>query len=125
LDRIGHVHSTAASGGDNQTSGPDQPVPAWPPQWDLYNKHAGQAWTDQQTSSDDFDKNLLTLSSVLLGFSLAFIKDIVRWIKLGSCAGSTSLLGVLLSLHRGHSNFISVQYSGAKDPSGVPVQVLY
>lgn len=49
----------------------------WTPQWDLYHKHAAQAWTDQQASSDDFDKNLLTLSSGALGVSLAFIKDIV------------------------------------------------
>jgi hypothetical protein len=47
------------------------------PQRDLYAAHAKQAWEDIQSSTDSFDKNLLTLSSGALGLSLAFIKDIV------------------------------------------------
>ena len=50
---------------------------SWEPKWDIYNLHLQQAWTDQQSSSDEFDKNLLTFSSGALGVSLAFIKDIV------------------------------------------------
>jgi hypothetical protein len=44
----------------------------------LYDEHRKQATEDIQTSSDDFDKNLLAVSSGALGFSLAFIKDIVH-----------------------------------------------
>jgi hypothetical protein len=47
------------------------------PRWDLYLEHARQAWADQQASSDEFDKSLLTFASGTLGLSLAFIKDIV------------------------------------------------
>lgn len=66
----------------NQSSSPpepdQQPAQATPvPYWELYNQHAQQAWTDQQASSDEFDKALLTFSSGALVLSLAFIKDIV------------------------------------------------
>ena len=44
---------------------------------DLYTTHAKQAWDDIQSSTDNFDRSLLTLSSGALGLSLAFIKDIV------------------------------------------------
>lgn len=44
----------------------------------LYDEHRKQATEDIQSSTDDFDKNLLTVSSAALGFSLAFIKDIVH-----------------------------------------------
>jgi hypothetical protein len=44
----------------------------------LYDEHRKQAIEDIQTSTDDFDKNLLAVSSGALGFSLAFIKDIVH-----------------------------------------------
>jgi hypothetical protein len=43
-----------------------------------YEKHREQAWKDINASSDEFDKNLLTFSSGILGLSLAFIKDIVH-----------------------------------------------
>lgn len=43
----------------------------------LYSDHAKQTWTDIQSSTDSFDKSLLTISSGALGLSLAFIKDIV------------------------------------------------
>lgn len=57
---------------------PESPSTAvWTQQWDLYNQHVQQAWIDQQTSSDEFDKALLTFSSGALALSLAFIKDIV------------------------------------------------
>lgn len=42
-----------------------------------FNRHREQAWQDRQSSSDAFDKNLLTFSSGALGLSLAFIKDVV------------------------------------------------
>jgi hypothetical protein len=49
----------------------------WVPQAEEFSKHREQAWRDRQSSSDEFDKNLLTFSSGALGLSLAFIKDIV------------------------------------------------
>jgi hypothetical protein len=48
------------------------------PQWEEYCKYRDQAWEDINTSSDEFDKSLLTFSSGALGLSLAFIKDIVK-----------------------------------------------
>jgi anaerobic C4-dicarboxylate transporter len=45
---------------------------------DLYDEHRRQTWQDIQSSTDNFDKNLLAVSSGALGFSLAFIKDIVH-----------------------------------------------
>ncbi len=45
---------------------------------DLWDEHRKQAWQDIQSSTDNFDKNLLAVSSAALGFSVAFIKDIVR-----------------------------------------------
>lgn len=50
---------------------------AWTPQTEEFSKHREQAWKDRQSSSDEFDKNLLTFSSAGLGLSVAFIKDIV------------------------------------------------
>lgn len=44
---------------------------------ELYHEHRKQAWQDIQTSTDQFDKSLLTLSSGALALSLAFIKDLV------------------------------------------------
>jgi hypothetical protein len=49
----------------------------------LYNEHRRQAWQDIQSSKDNFDKNLLTLSSAALGVSLIFIKDIILLQKAG------------------------------------------
>src|SRR6266404_1798749 len=43
----------------------------------LYDEHRQRAWQDIQSSSDDFDKYILTLSSGALGLSLSFIKEIV------------------------------------------------
>jgi len=43
----------------------------------LYEMHLQRAWEDRQSSSDSFDKSLLTVSSGALGVSLVFIKDIV------------------------------------------------
>jgi len=42
---------------------------------DLYDEHRRQTWQDIQSSTDNFDKNILAVSSAALGFSLAFIKD--------------------------------------------------
>jgi hypothetical protein len=44
---------------------------------ELYHEHRKQAWQDIQTSTDQFDRSLLTLSSGALALSLAFIKDLV------------------------------------------------
>lgn len=46
---------------------------------DLYDEHRRQTWQDIQSSTDNFDKNLLAVSSAALGFSVAFIKDIVKF----------------------------------------------
>lgn len=43
----------------------------------LYDEHRKQAWEDIQSSTDSFDRSLLTLSSAALGVSLAFVKDVV------------------------------------------------
>ena len=72
-----------AGGNDDQAAASGQQLPAWSPQQELYDKHAGQAWTDQQASSDEFDKSLLTFSSGALALSLSFIKDIVLLEKAG------------------------------------------
>jgi hypothetical protein len=45
---------------------------------ELYYAHLKQTWQDIQSSTDNFDKNLLAVSSAALGFSVAFIKDIVH-----------------------------------------------
>lgn len=43
----------------------------------LHEMLSQRAWQDMQDSSDQFDKQLLTISSGALGISLAFVKDIV------------------------------------------------
>jgi hypothetical protein len=43
----------------------------------LYNDHRKQAWEDIQSSTDSFDQSVLTMSSGVLGLSLAFVKEIV------------------------------------------------
>jgi hypothetical protein len=45
---------------------------------DLYDEHRRQTWQDIQSSTDNFDKNLLAVSTAALGFSVAFIKDIAH-----------------------------------------------
>jgi hypothetical protein len=45
---------------------------------DLWDEHRRQAWQDIPSSTDSFDKNLLAVSTAALGFSVAFIKDIVH-----------------------------------------------
>jgi len=69
-------------------SGETEALPAqqgFPPERfeSLHDKHVSQAWADQQASSDEFDKSLLTFSSSALGLSLAFIKDVVPLDKAG------------------------------------------
>jgi hypothetical protein len=46
---------------------------------DLYDEHRRQTWQDIQSSTDNFDRNLLAVSTAALGFSVAFIKDIVHF----------------------------------------------
>jgi hypothetical protein len=61
----------------NRTKEPENGVEELALRRSYYDAHLKQAWEDIQTSSDDFDKNLLAVSSGALGVSLAFIKDIV------------------------------------------------
>lgn len=46
--------------------------------WEQHCKHSDKAWDDITSSSDEFDKSLLTYSSGALGLSLVFIKDIIK-----------------------------------------------
>jgi len=46
---------------------------------ELYDAHLKQTWQDIQSSTDDYDRNLLTVSSAVLGLSVGFIKDIVHF----------------------------------------------
>lgn len=70
----------------------------------LYDAHLKQTWQDIQSSTDDFDKNLLAVSSAALGLSVGFIKDIVHfptavwhpvlyvsWVCLAACIVTTIL----------------------------------
>jgi hypothetical protein len=43
----------------------------------LHLEHCKVAWGAIQSSSDEYDKSILTLSSAMLGLSLTFMKDIV------------------------------------------------
>jgi hypothetical protein len=88
---------------------------------DLYNEHRKQAWQDIQTSTDQFDRSLLTLSSGALALSLAFIKDLVplkdavgiywlysSWISLALCILVT--LGSFLISDRAQRKHLSYYY---------------
>ena len=48
-----------------------------PSRYDLFLEHQKQDWENIQSSSDEYDKSVLTLSSGGLALSLAFLKDIV------------------------------------------------
>jgi len=61
-------HSEPNGSGQNESA---------PTAGDLFSEHQKQAWASIQSSSDEYDKSILTLSSGGLGLSLAFIKDIV------------------------------------------------
>lgn len=43
----------------------------------LHVEHSKIAWDAIQSSSDEYDKGILTMSSAMLALSLAFMKDIV------------------------------------------------
>jgi hypothetical protein len=83
---------------------PEQPAPQGEADlrhraYDLYIEHQKQAWTDCQSGSDEFDKNILTYSSAGLGISLVFIKDIVplsRTIHLNLLYSSWILFGLAI-----------------------------
>jgi Flp pilus assembly protein TadB len=91
---------------------------------ELHDTLAAQARADQQASSDSYDNQTLTFASALLGFSLAFIKDIVppntavwvpslyvSWILLAVC-----ILSVIVSFRFGieaqkkHQVFLHAYY---------------
>lgn len=72
--------------------------PDWKPDWEQYHADKKDAWDAIKTSTDSFDRSMLTVSSGLLGLSVAFIKDIVTlkqanwlcvlyasWVALGTC----------------------------------------
>jgi len=101
----------------------------WKPNWELYNRHVEQAWTDQQSGSDEFDKNLLTLSSGALGLSLAFIKDVVplkgadflcelylSWLSFVACIVVT-LFSYALSVQcqKAHTSYLYKYYIEGKE----------
>jgi len=65
---------------------------------DLYDAHLKQTWGDIQSSTDNFDKNVLAVSTAALGFSIAFIKNVggqpvvhwkmllfISWVCLAAC----------------------------------------
>lgn len=72
-----------------------QPDPAdW--QWrnEAFSDQKKQIWTDIQSSSDNYDKSILTLSSGALALSLGFMKDVVQlksaahlWLLFGGWVG--------------------------------------
>jgi hypothetical protein len=45
---------------------------------ELYDEHRRQAWEQIAKSTDNFDRNLLTLSSGALALSIAFLKDVAH-----------------------------------------------
>src|ERR1700720_504294 len=45
---------------------------------DLYDEHRRQAWQQISDSTDNFDRNLLALSSGALALSIAFLKDVAH-----------------------------------------------
>jgi hypothetical protein len=67
------MHDEPKTGGANR----DAVQPTRDVSFELYQEHRKQAWQDIQTSTDQFDRSLLTLSSGALVLSLAFIKDLV------------------------------------------------
>lgn len=82
----------------NRANESDETRSAEQRRWELYSDHRKQAWDDIQSSTDSFDRSLLTLSGGALGASLAFIKDIVplkeavflrflyaSWVSFGAC----------------------------------------
>jgi hypothetical protein len=96
---------------------------------ELYDSLAAQARTDQQASSDAFDKSLLTFSSGALGLSLAFIKDVVpldkagwlpwlylSWIAFASCIGVTIASFQLgIQAQKTHLDYLYEYYIECKD----------
>jgi hypothetical protein len=74
-----------------------------PTRFDLFLQHQKQVWADIQSSSDEYDKSILTLSSGGLGLSLAFIKDIVPLreavvVWLLYCSWAAFTLSILLTV---------------------------
>jgi hypothetical protein len=81
-------------------SAPNEKVPT---NYQLFLEHQKQAWIDIQSSSDEYDKSILTLSSGGLGLSLAFIKDIVPLkeaiaLSLLYCSWGAFTLSILLTV---------------------------
>lgn len=73
----------------------------------LFERHQSQAWSDMQSSSDEYDKAVLAMSSGGLALSVGFIKDIaphmfwypcliVSWVLFGA-----SIFSVITSFRMG------------------------
>jgi hypothetical protein len=73
----------------------------------VYEQYRADLLTRQLSNSENFDKSVLTLSSAGLGFSLAFIKDIVPvadavhpWLLYVSWVGfAIAIVSTLISFH--------------------------
>ncbi len=75
---------------------------------DTYLRYEQQAWKDAQSSTEDFDKSLLTYSSSALGLSIIFIKDrsatthattlLASWVAFALCIAIT-IISFRLSYH--------------------------
>jgi len=57
---------------------------------ELYDRHRDKVWEDIKSSTESFDKYMLTFSSGALALSLAFVKDVV---PLGKAVWIASLIG--------------------------------
>lgn len=72
---------------------------------ELFQKHQQQAWSDRQSSSDEYDKAILTVASGGLALSIAFIEKIVPlqmavgigWLQASWGAFALSILAVVFS----------------------------
>lgn len=68
----------------------------------LHGDHCKLAWDAIRSSSDEYDKNLLKLSTAFLGLSLTFMKDVVGTNRITHCyslyASWASLAAVVLAV---------------------------
>lgn len=72
---------------------------------ELFQKHQQQAWSDRQSSSDEYDKAVLAVASGGLALSIAFIEKIVPlqtavgiiWLQASWVAFALSILAIVFS----------------------------
>jgi hypothetical protein len=48
------------------------------PSYELFSQYRNEQYKRQLSNSENFDKAILTLSTAALGFSVGFVKDVVR-----------------------------------------------